>query len=553
MHLGSAPGLPAGKYAETRRWQDGGKAGWSAAWRPYMGVAFSVVLLTVLLRLFNLSFDLVNNALLFLLPVLFSAAYWGKGPSIFAACLGVLAFDFFFVPPVISFTVADLRYLVSFGVYLAVALLTASLAARLRQQLLSSKQREAGTAALYAISRQMTAITDLNDLYGSVIRQVSATVASQVAVFVPDGKGTLAPCDGISLSDWTRDGAEWETAVWAFQRGETAGRGTRTFGEARGLYVPLRTGEESYGVLAVNLENRAADAVQEDRRFLEALGSLAASAAARVKWSEEAKLAQLTAESEKLRTALLDSVSHELRTPLATIIGSVTALAEGERIFSSEDRLDLLSTVRDGALRMNRLVTNLLGMAKLESGMLQLRKKWCDIEDIVGVVLAQVKDFQQQRDIQVRLPEGLPLLRGDDVLLEQVLANLVSNAIKYSADHSAILISAREEDGRMILSVADSGMGIREEDRPYIFGKFYRSDAARPMTGTGLGLAISKGIIELHGGSIAAEPHAGGGTVMIITLPIEDQPDQDRGDQGEREGGLERHDSGNGGQDSGHR
>jgi two-component system sensor histidine kinase KdpD len=257
--------------------------------------------------------------------------------------------------------------------------------------------------------------------------------------------------------------------------------------------------------------------------LLEALCGLAASAIARVKLAEEAKLAHLMAESEKLRTALLDSVSHELRTPLATIIGSVTGLIEGDRLFSPEDRLDLLATIRDGALRMNRLVTNLLGMVKLESGMLRLRKKWCDVEDIIGVVLAQVKDFQQHRNIRVQLPDHIPMILGDEVLLEQVLVNVISNAIKFSPDYSEIDVSVKTEESSVVIAVSDAGIGLTAADRERIFDKFYRAEATRHVPGTGLGLAICKGIVELHGGTIMAEPNVNRGTKVMISLPVNEE------------------------------
>jgi two-component system sensor histidine kinase KdpD len=492
------------------------------SWMPYVGVTFFIALLTTILQAFGLAFDLVNIALIYLFPVLFSAVYWGLGPSFYAASVGVLAFDFFFVPPCLSITVADLRYTFSFAVYLAVAALTASLAARLRQQLNLAKQREAHTASLYALSRQMTAITDINSLLENVSRQVSDTINTQVAIYLPDNKDELELTTySSSHSKWGKGESEMVIAKWVYQHGEMAGRGSNTLRESPGLYVPLHTEDRIYGVLAVNLENR--NTTPENQRLLEAIGSLAASAIARVKLGEEAKLAHLTAESERLRTALLDSVSHELRTPLATIIGSATGLIEGDRKFSSEDRLELLSTIRDGALRMNRLVTNLLGMVKLESGMLRLRKEWYDVEDIIGVVLSQVKDFLQHREIRVLLPDPIPFLLGDDVLLEQVLVNVVSNSIKYSPDHSQIVISVRQDDSNTIITVADSGIGILAADRERIFDKFYRADTTRHVPGTGLGLAICKGIIDAHGGTITAELNLEKGTIITIALPIGEQ------------------------------
>ncbi|MBP3966831.1 ATP-binding protein [Paenibacillus lignilyticus] len=493
--------------------------------KPYVWVTLCVTLLTIVLHALELAFDMVNIALIYLFPVLLSAVYWGLAPSFYAAALGVLAFDFFFVPPFLSFTVADLRYLISFVVYLAVAALTASLAARLKHQLNLAKQREAHTASLYTLSREMTAIADIRSLLENVCRQVSATIHSQVALYLPDSRDELTLAASSASGDWGMGESETAIAKWVYAHGEMAGRGSGTLREFPGLYVPLLTEERVYGVLAVNLvsDERPATLSMENKRLLEAFAGLAASAIARVKLGEEAKLAHLTAESERLRTALLDSVSHELRTPLATIIGSATGLIEGDQMFSSEDRRELLATIRDGALRMNRLVTNLLGMVQLESGMLRLRKNWCDVGDIIGVVLSQVKDFRRNREIRVNLPERIPIVLGDEVLLEQVLVNVVSNAIKYSPDESAIVISVRQDETHVRISIADSGLGIPAAELDQIFDKFYRGSTTKHVPGTGLGLAICKGIIEAHGGMIAAEPNLPKGTVIQIALPLGDQ------------------------------
>lgn len=497
------------------------------SWKPYILITLLIICLTLLLRPYGETLDLVNVALIYLIPVLLSAMYGGIGPSFYAAFLGVLAFDFCFIPPFLSFSVADLRYLISFAVFLAVAGLTGSLAAQLKQQLRFSKQREAHTATLYALSRQMSAITDIHSLLDNVTKQVSHMVDTEVAVYLPDHDNELVLSTTSSdESNWGLSESELVIAKWVYQNREIAGKGSGTLRETSGFYIPLRTEDQVYGVLAVHLDHTSNSLSSDTRHLLEALGGLAAIAIARVKLTEEAKIAQLTAESEKLRTALLDSVSHELRTPLATIIGSATGLIEGDKLFSSEDRLDLLSTIRDGALRMNRLVTNLLGMVKLESGMLRLRNNWCDLEDIIGVVLAQVKDFQQHRNLIVKLPERLPMLLGDEVLLEQVMVNVVSNAIKYSPDYSDIVISVRVEQGNVIISISDSGIGLSANDRNKIFDKFYRADSTKHVPGTGLGLAICKGIIELHEGSITAEPNTDRGTVIKITLPTNKKSDR---------------------------
>ncbi|WP_317964590.1 ATP-binding protein [Paenibacillus sp. CCS19] len=490
----------------------------------YAGVTLAIALLTFIFKDLGLSFDPANIALIYLLPVLLSAVYWGKGVSYCAAGLGVLAFDFFFVPPFLSFSVSDLRYLISFIVFFTVAALTASLAARLKSELQYSKQKETQTASLYAISKQLSAFTDIQALLHNVTNQVSDSFHTEAAIYLPankDDEVSVAAASSVT-SLWGSGEAELVIANWAYEQGRMAGRGTSMLGETPGLYIPLRTEDEIHGVLGVNLGTVALTVDQ--MRFLEALGGLAASAIVRVKLSEEAKLAHLTAESERIRTAILDSVSHELRTPLAALIGSAGALIEGDSLFSAEDRMELLTTMREGALRMNRLVSNLLGIVQLESGMLKLRSKWCDIEDMIGVVRKQVEEGLQHREVHVELPDDVPLIQGDEVLLEQALTNVVSNAIKYSPDYSTITIRANVSDDRLTLTITDQGLGIAAADRERIFDKFYRSARTGHLTGTGLGLAICRGIIDLHSGTIEAQDSENEhGAKIVIRLPIHNE------------------------------
>ncbi|MDF2726324.1 MAG: sensor histidine kinase KdpD, partial [Paenibacillus sp.] len=291
-------------------------------WTPYISLTFLIAVLAVVLHPLGPILDLVNIALLFLFPVLLGAVYWGIRPAFFAAVLSVLAFDFYFVPPVSSFSVADLRYLLSFGVYLVVAELTASLSARLKQQLHVAKQREAHTAALYELSRQISAITDIPSLLDNVSRQIAQTIGSEIVVYLPNGTKRLELVHrSAASSGWGEGDGEKTIAKWVYEHGEPAGKGSHTLREAPGFYVPLLSEDRVYGVLAVNINESDGEFSAEQRRLLEALAGLAASAIVRVELAEQAKIAHLTAESERLRTAILDSVSHELRTPLATIIG----------------------------------------------------------------------------------------------------------------------------------------------------------------------------------------------------------------------------------------
>ncbi|SDN42688.1 two-component system, OmpR family, sensor histidine kinase KdpD [Paenibacillus sp. yr247] len=492
------------------------------SWKSYLNTALFIALLTILLKAFDLYFDLVNISLLYLFPVLFSAVRWGRGPSFFAAGLGVLTFDFFFVPPTLSLTVADLRYILSFIVFLSVAALTASLASKLRSQFHQAQQKEASTAALYALSRKITAISDLDVLLIQIVQHVSDTLDAKAAILLPNQMGEQ------QLEAYSKEGEAWASdeshlsiAAWVYKHNTRAGRGTQTLRESSDLHVPLATDRQVHGVLTVHVGDRNMSDMPELIRIIEALSDLVAVAISRVKLANEAKVAQLTAESEKLRTALLDSLSHELRTPLATIIGSVTGLLEGEDVFSPEDRRELLLTIREGSTRMNRLVGNLLGMVRIESGMMRLNKEWCGIEDVVGVALAQLRDSLQQRKVSIRLAPELPSIPLDEVLIEQVLINVISNAIKYSPEGSEIVIEAGQNREMLELTIKDEGTGIAPSDFEMVFEKFYRGNLTKHIPGTGLGLAICKSIVEAHGGHIAATKNENRGTAISISLPLQ--------------------------------
>ncbi|MEF3312128.1 DUF4118 domain-containing protein [Paenibacillus sp. GYB004] len=489
--------------------------------RPYITTALLIAGMTILIQPFGLAFDLANISLIYLLPVLLNAVVWGLRPAFFAAFLGVLSFDFFFVPPVLSFTVADLRYLFSFAVYIAVAVLTASLAARLKQQVLYSKQKEKQTATLYALSKQISSAVDMPSLLDRFSRQLSEILKMDVTIYLAENNNELTLARRSSpFSHHVQEQAELALAKRVYKEGKSLEKRISHTGGLIGHFIPLQIEEQRFGVMVLISRHERSETFPEQALLFEAVGGLAASAVARVKFEEEAKLAHLTAESERLRIAILNSVSHELRTPLAAIIGSATGLIDGEKLFTAEERMELLVTIRDGALRMNRLVLNLLGMARLEGGMLTLRKDECELEEIIGSTFMQLKGYQEHRTIRLDLPDEIPIVLGDEALLEQMLINVISNAIKYSPDYSEIILSVKAGSEFVELTVADEGVGLKEDELERIFEKFYRSEQTGHLTGTGLGLAISKGIAELHGGTISAQPNAPKGAIITISLPL---------------------------------
>ncbi len=497
------------------------------AWQrfaPYGYALIFVFLLTIMLWTIGPAFTLVNSALLYLLPVLLLAVRFGFGPAAFAAGIGVISFDFFFVPPIFQYTVSDARYLVSFAIFLIVAFLTASLAAKLRQRVTEANEKEEIASALYDLSTQVAATSDLNRVLDSIIRHAKITFGYEAVICLPDQQNLFHVYPRNETIDSPVNPIDPNLVTWVFEHGQTLGLGTKEKKDHDYLYMPIRTDSNVYGVFCLVGGNATQDAEATKRKMsiISALSGLAAVTIARVQLEEEAKTAHLLAESEKLRTALLDSISHELRTPLSTIIGAVGSLIDHNALFSPKEQSELLSTIREGAMRMNRLVSNLLGMVRLESGMLRLHRHATDLSDVIGVALRQVEDSIGQRQIDVLLPAYLPLIAIDDVLIEQVLVNVISNALKYSDDASPIMIQVIVLESELMLHVRDYGIGIAIDECERIFEKFYRGKKTSRIPGTGLGLAICKGILQAHGGSISARPAPDQGTIFSITLPITD-------------------------------
>jgi len=500
---------------------------------PYAGSLFIMLLVAAMAALASPYLTLVNIAMIYLLPVLISAVSWGTGPAVTAAAASALIFDYYYAPPIYSFTG---NLLISFSIFLLVALLTGTLSAQLRQQMTDARQREIRTAALYALSREIAAVVELRQVLASVARKVAESVEGQVVVLLPgkNGKLVLQACSSNQDRSLLNEN-ELAAATWAFEHGEAAGRGMDNLGGVKGIYLPLRTEQSTRGVLGIKIESVEKYLQPEQRRLLEAFAGLAAVAVARAQLAEQAREAHLLAESERLRVALFNSLSHDLRTPLASIVGAATGLLEHENIYSPAARHDLLQTIQQGAMRMNRFVANLLDMARLESGVLKLNKEWCDIQDVVGVAVSRVGEPLNKRSLRIDIQPDLPLVKADYVLLEQVMVNLLDNALKYSDAGSEIAIAARKIDKNVSISITDRGPNIPPEDLEKIFDKFYRLHSPRQVSGTGLGLAISKGFIEAHGGRIEASNNPAGGVVITIILPSgaegpEEVLDREKGD-----------------------
>ena len=320
------------------------------------------------------------------------------------------------------------------------------------------------------------------------------------------------------------DTSELAVGQWVHEHGQIAGQGTDTLPGASGLYLPLTGSRGTVGVLGLRPQDPRPLQAPEQLHQLETFASQTALAIERARLAEDAERAQVRAETERLRNSLLSSVSHDLRTPLASITGAASTLLENEAGLDAGTRRDLLETLHEEADRLNRLVQNLLEMTRLESGALQLHTDWHPVEEVVGAALGRFAKALARRAVTTRVPSELPLVPMDDVLIEQVLINLIDNALKYTPADSPIEVMAEDADGAVLIEVADRGPGLPPGEERRIFEKFHRGDAAPTVRGAGLGLAICRGIVQAHGGRIWAENRPGGGVTIRFTLPVKEAP-----------------------------
>jgi two-component system sensor histidine kinase KdpD len=393
-----------------------------------------------------------------------------------------------------------------------------------RNQAEAAKRREARTAALYALSRQIAGAAELNDVLRAIVTYVAQVLGAKVVILLPEADRILLQAAHPANIELTE--AERAAATWAWQHNRPAGRGADTLPGGEWFYLPLATARGTVGVLGLQFDAPEAVISPDQRRLLEALAGQAAVAIERTRLVREMEQARLLTETERLRDALLSTISHDLRTPLVSIIGAVSSLLTYGTTYDEGTRRELLSTIQEEAERLNRFVGNLLDMMRLESGALELRREWVDIGDVIGTALSRLVHTLDQYQLVVDVAPDLPMLWIDFVLVEHVLVNLLENAAKYSPPQAVIRVSARREQQSIVVAVEDEGIGVPAAELERIFDKFYRVQRGdRQGAGTGLGLSICRGIMEAHGGRIfARSPGHGKGTAFVLTFPIEKEP-----------------------------
>ena len=504
-------------------------------WRGYWQGLVLVTLATLLGRLVSEVFSPTNIIMIYLLSVAITAVLWGYGPAILVCIISVLAWDFFFVEPRLTFRVADTQYIFTLIILLLVGLTISYLTTRFRQQTEAAQRRQSETATLYALSRNLAVTAGLDATIHAIGSGAKETFGHDVVIFLPDtqNKGVLRP--HVQNPDVTISENEIAAAIWSFRHQKIIGHGTDTLPNAKALYVPLTTVRGTVGVMALWMAYTASRFTAQQAGVLEAFADLAAVAIERTQLAEEVRNAEILEATQKLQTALLNSISHDLRTPLVSIIGALSSLQEEGIRLDDSARGTLIQVAREQAERLNHLIANLLDVTKIEGGAMRISRELCDVEDIIGVALEHMSSHSDNRPIKIDLPAEIPFVSADFGLIVQVFVNILDNALKYSPPGSPIEASGRQVGQQVEITIADRGVGIPPQDLLRVFDKFYRVQRPDNVTGTGLGLAICKGIVEAHGGRIAAENRPGGGTIIRFTLPVAETIPEEHGQDNERE------------------
>jgi two-component system sensor histidine kinase KdpD len=489
------------------------------AW-PYLFAVVGVALALGCAELVNYWIGVENVDLVFLTAVVGVAVRFGLWPSLLASVASALCYNFFFLPPLYTFTIADPHNIAAFALFTLVAVLVSHVAARARVQTVTAQARVRTVESLHSFSRKLSGAGTLDDVLWATAYQTALMLKVRVVLLLPD-EGSIAVKAGYPPED-RLDDADLAAAKWSWENDRAAGRGSDTLPGAKRLFLPMHTGRGPIGVVGIDSDKPGPLLTPEQRRLLDALMDQGALAIERVQLVEDMDRIERTAETERLRTALLTSISHDLKTPLASVLGSAGTLRDLADKLTDSERAELLATIIDESERLNRFIANLLDMTKLESGAVAPKLSPHDLSEIIGSTLRRAVKILQHHSVQLDLAADVPMVALDAVLFEQVLFNLLDNAAKYAAAGTTIFIRTWRDQNSVALQIADEGEGIPQDDLEHIIDKFYRAektDQVRP--GTGLGLAISRGFVEaMHGTIVAANRTDRMGAMFTITLPM---------------------------------
>lgn len=494
--------------------------------RGYIWALVASIVASILSNLLLHFFELSNLIMLYLLGVMLISAKFGRGPGLFASVLSVSAFDFFLVPPRFSFSIADTQYLLTFVVMFSVSLVISNLTSNLRYQAVVANYRERRSRVLYDLGKQLASALTSSHIVEISTHHLAGIFQSKIAIVLPDSHDKLQE----QQADLTNNKiATVDTGIsqWVYDHQEEAGLGTNTLPSSAKLYLPLKAPMRTRGVLAIEPETLSEIFLPEQRQLLDTFAAQIGLALERVHYVEVARDALINMESERLRNSLLSAISHDLRTPLTSILGIsgiLKAQADATNTSFDDNQISMINALYEQTFRMQQLVINLLDMARLQSGKVQLNRQWQMLEEVVGTALRMMRPTLVKHQVNVSIPTDLPLLQFDAVMIERVLCNLLDNACKYTPENSVINITARKNGTDVWVSVADNGPGLPPDRELQIFDKFTRGEKESAKPGVGLGLSICQAIIQAHDGKIWAETQIPKGALFIFSLPIGTPP-----------------------------
>jgi two-component system sensor histidine kinase KdpD len=461
-----------------------------------------------------------NVDLVFLTAVVAVAVRYGLWPSLLATVASSLCYNFFFLPPIYTFTITDPTNVAAFMFFTVVAVVVSHFAARGRTQTVAAHERVRTVERLYSFSRKLAGVGTMDDVLWATAYQTALMLKVRVVLLLPED-GSITVKAGYPPED-VLDAADVAAAQWAWQSNQAAGRGSQTLPGAKRLFLPMRTGRGAIGIIGIDSDKPGPLLTSDERRLLDALIDQSALAIERIRLVEDMDRVKRTIETDRLRSALLTSISHDLKTPLAAVLGAASTLRGMSNVLDEQAKTDLIATVIDESERLNRFIANLLDMTKLESGAIVPNSALHDLGEVVGSALERASKILARHRIEVDLAKNLPMVEIDPVLFEQVLFNLLDNAAKYAPACTAVRIQSWLERDSVGLQILDEGDGIPSGDLDHIFDKFYRArkiDQVR--AGTGLGLAISRGFVEaMHGTIFGANRTDRAGAMFTIRLPI---------------------------------
>ena len=495
-----------------------------APWNEYVLAAGAVAVATALGFAMFPYLAPTNLVMVYLLSTMLVAARGHQGPAVLSSALGVLCFDFFFVPPRFTFQVSDTQYILTFLVMFSVAMLISQLAVRIRAQADTARLAEMRTAAMHALSRQLASTRGVEAILEVAVRHMADVFGSDIIALMPGRDGPLE-VRSASGAKHALDEKEKSVAQWVFDLGQSAGLGTQTLPVVDALYAPLIGAEGPVGVLRVQPKIRERLLIPDQMLLLESFAHQVGLSLEVDRLQDNARAAQVDTEKERLRSLLLSSVSHDLRTPLAAIIGSASSLLESGASLTVGKARELLENIQSEGKWLARLVSNMIETTRLESGAVQLHKEPGSIEEIVGSALGRLEESLAGRKVATRLAADLPLVPMDSVLMEQVLINLLENTIRHTPAKTPIDVGARLENGFLLIEVTDQGPGLAPDELERVFEKFYHAKSSK---GAGLGLAICRAIMNAHGGRIWAENRKEAGTIFHAALPLQQSHERGR-------------------------